>query len=145
MRAVPAIAVVALGLSGCILDRSGTATADGESGVDAAAMDAGPAGTDGGWDAGRDAGRDPIPDAGCSGEDPVCAGERVVRCVDGTSLEEDCASAGAFCESGACMPWVCPPGTATCDGIRESRCDARGAALTASTCATRSCAPAGWI
>ncbi len=133
MRGTLGIAAIALALSGCILDRSGTAGVDGGAAVDA--RDAG-AGEEAGA---RDAGPDAVPDAGCSAA-PSCDGERAVRCVDGAPVVEDCAAASGFCEGGACVDWVCTPGAVTCDDDTpvETRCDGRGAALVESPC-TRGC------
>jgi hypothetical protein len=122
-----------------------------------AGTDAGPSPVDAGTDAGRDAGSDagPTPfdagrDAGRDAGPPVCVdgtesciGDLRRVCVGGVIRDEDCAAGGAYCEGGACVPWVCEPGSTACsaDFRGVERCDARGTASTTESCGSGFCDP----
>ncbi|MDD5306875.1 MAG: lipocalin-like domain-containing protein [Deltaproteobacteria bacterium] len=78
-------------------DTAGTDTSDtADTETFDTASDGGPdsSGPDGGPDASADAGA-------CTGEEPLCAGETVVSCVDGSREETPCGK-GTFCNYGAC-------------------------------------------
>jgi hypothetical protein len=113
------------------------ADAGSDAGADAGA-DAGPAPIDAGRDAGRDTGTPPCVDGTES-----CIGELRRVCVGGVIRDEDCTASGAYCEGGACVPWVCVPGSTDCSTDFRSvvRCDARGAASTTESCSSGFCDP----
>ncbi|HJL17243.1 MAG TPA: hypothetical protein RMH99_16370, partial [Sandaracinaceae bacterium LLY-WYZ-13_1] len=117
--------LLSVSLTGCLVDRTGTATRDGGTAPpdapmprpDAAGRDAGE--TDGGTidasrpdaaglDAGRDAGTDAGVDGGVDGGPepcdpsayPICDGDTVVRCESGAEVRDPPCPLG--CASGAC-------------------------------------------
>ncbi|MBU6161331.1 MAG: SUMF1/EgtB/PvdO family nonheme iron enzyme, partial [Myxococcales bacterium] len=80
----------------------------------------------------------------CTAGTRECVGETLVVCsADGTNrTETDCAASDQLCTAtgagAACSPRVCEPDSVGCevDGATVLTCDARGAVLTAATCAS---------
>lgn len=80
----------------------------------------------------------------CTAGTRECIGETLVVCnADGTNrTETDCAASEQLCTAtgagAACSPRVCEPDSVGCevDGATVLTCDARGAVLTATRCAT---------
>lgn len=150
MRIALAVLSGALGLAGCVLDRSPLVVGstfdaavevpdadpriDAPREFDADVVDSGPA----------DGGVIPVdggpPDAGpeCTGTAARCDLETLVTCVGGRFVSDDCASHGSYCDGTACVAQACVPGSVACAGSMATLCDARGASSSVTDC-TRGC------
>jgi len=80
----------------------------------------------------------------CLSPDPRCEGDALVTCVSGMEIRQDCRAMEAYCDGGACVPWVCEPGSSECSADRRSSivCNARGDGTEEIACTGGTCSPA---
>lgn len=134
---LPLLGLVALtGCSALINPDTDLLGSDPDSGV--TLMDSGMTGFDAG-PMGFDAG-----DVPCMEGSRRCAGDRLLTCVGGMLVPQDCQSMDAFCDVDHCQPHVCVPNSRECsaDGRSVVSCDGRGSEATAMSCGDARCDPA---
>lgn len=132
-------ALLALGCSTIINPDDGRL--GGESGLDSGLRDAGTVERDADVDP-PDSGVDSGPPVEC-GDTPRCEGDNLVSCIGGMEVRQDCRARDAYCDSGACVDWVCEPGSRACtdDLTGVEICDARGRMTAVTPCTGGACDP----
>ncbi|MEQ9079766.1 MAG: hypothetical protein RLP09_38255 [Sandaracinaceae bacterium] len=133
-------ALLALGCSSIISPDDGRL--GGDPGVDASVRDSGTGSGDADVDPDSGVERDSGPPVEC-GDTPRCEGDNLVSCVAGMEARQDCRARDAYCEAGACVDWVCEPGSRECNDDLSATiiCDARGRTAAESRCTGGSCDP----
>jgi len=74
----------------------------------------------------------------CAPTTPSCvdgANTRRVCNGDGRSYSETPCASNTTCSAGVCVPWICSPGTLSCDGVNtRQRCNPDGLSYSAAPC-----------